>query len=137
MARQIHLRLCLRVRNPLLACHLISISLYRKCKWIHDYLYTGPSREGDLTLHCDQRREGNVMVHIINDLRARDIASFSLITSLVCALRARFSTEMHQGPSGAMFSLCSTLNNKHCYLSAFSFQSFTLTRYFMVINPTE
>lgn len=62
---------------------------------------------------------------------------FSLITSPVCVLRARFSTEIHQGPSGAMFSPCTSLNNKQHYLSAFSFQSFTLTQYLMVINPSE
>lgn len=62
---------------------------------------------------------------------------FSLITSLVCGLRARFSTEIHQGPSGAMFSPCTTLNNKQRYLSAFSFQSFILTWDLVVINPTE
>lgn len=80
--------------------------------------------KGILPFPVTKEKEGNVTVDIINDLRAQDIASFFLITSLVCALRARFSTEIHRGPSGAMFSLFTTLNNKQCYLSAFSFPSF-------------
>ena len=39
---------CVRERNPLLTPHLISIFLYGKCKWIHDYLYTTQAGNGIL-----------------------------------------------------------------------------------------
>ena len=55
-------------------------------------------------------------------------------------LRDRFSTEVQRGPNGAMFSPCTSLNNKQHYLSACLpsvFQPFTLTCYLMVINPSE